>query len=96
MNIRPLEDRVLVKIEKTEKKSEGGILLPGESSGSDPVYGVISAAGEGRKNDEGKIIPMSVAVGARVLLYKHSGTPVKLDGEEYVIAHESDLLAVVE
>jgi chaperonin GroES len=96
MNIKQLEDRVLIKIEKVEKKSEGGIFLPGASSDSNPVQGKIVAVGAGRKNEDGNVIPVSVAVDSVVLLYKHAGTPIKIDGEEYVIASESELLAVVE
>lgn len=96
MNIKPLADRVLIKLEKVEKKSEGGIFLPGSSADSDPVYGKVTAVGEGRISAEGNLIPVSVKENQTVLLYKHAGTAVKFDGEDYVIAHESDLLAVVE
>ena len=96
MNIRPLADRVLIKLEKVEKKSEGGIFLPGTSADSDPVYGKVVAVGNGRISTEVKVIPVSVKEDSTVLLYKHAGTAVKLEGEDYVIAHESDLLAVVE
>lgn len=96
MSIKPLEDRVLIKEEKEEKKSEGGIFLPGTASTGDPAQGTIVAVGPGRKNDDGKVIPVSVKVGDKVLLYKHAGTKVKLDGEEYFIVGESELLAVIE
>lgn len=96
MNIKPLADRLLVKIEKEEKKSEGGIFLPGSASSSDTVFGKVVSVGEGRKNEDGNVIPMSVSADSVVLLHKHAGTPVKIDGEEYVIVRESELLAVVE
>jgi len=93
--IRPLHDRVLVKRLEEEEVSKGGIIIP-DSAKEKPAEGKIIAAGKGKKTEEGKIIPLDVKVGDKVLFSKYSGSEIKLDGEELLIMREDDILAVVE
>ena len=95
MNIRPLQDRVIVKRVEEEEKTKGGIIIP-DSAKEKPQEGKVIAVGEGEKDDKGKKISMEVKVGDVVLYSKYSGTEVKIDGEEHLIIKESDVLAVVE
>lgn len=94
MNLKPLADRVVLKQSKAEEKSAGGILLTSASQEKPEVYEVI-VAGPGGVVD-GKEIVMEVKAGDKVLMSKYSGTNVKLEGEEYVIVRQSDILAIVE
>ena len=94
MKIRPLADRVVVKRTKEEEKTKGGIIIP-DSAKEKPVEGVVIAVGNGKALKDGKLRPLDVKEGDRVLFGKYSGTEVKLDGEEHVILREDDLLAVV-
>ncbi|MFI3230194.1 MAG: co-chaperone GroES [bacterium] len=94
MNIRPLADRVVLKHLEAEEKTKGGIILT-SSSKEKPQEAEILAVGPGGIVD-GKVVPLEVKVGDKVLYSKYSGTEVKYDGEEYVIVKESDILAVVE
>ncbi len=92
MKIRPLGDRVVVqRIEEDEK--HGSIVIP-DAAKEKSLQAKVVAAGEGRKTDEGKVLPMEVKVGDRVLVGKYSGTEVKIDDEEYVIMREEDLLGI--
>jgi chaperonin GroES len=94
MKIRPLADRVVVKRTKEEEKTKGGIIIP-DSAKEKPVEGLVIAVGNGKALKDGKVRPLDVKEGDRVLFGKYSGTEVKLDGEEHVILREDDLLAVL-
>ena len=93
MNLRPLHDRVIVKRLEEEKKSAGGIIIPDQAA-EKPVRGEILAVGTGKRGDDGKVIPMDVKVGDLVLFGKYSGSEVKIEGKEYVVMREDDLMAV--
>lgn len=95
LNIRPLYDRLVVKrIEETETV-RGGIIIP-DSAKEKPQEGEVVAAGNGRKGDDGKLIALDVKAGDRILFGKYSGNEIKLDGEEYLILREDEVLAIVE
>ncbi len=94
MKFRPLHDRVLVESLESEEKTAGGIIIP-DTAKEKPQEGKVIAAGPGAKTEDGKIIPMDVKVGDRVLFGKWSGTEVKIDGKEYSIMKESDIMGVV-
>jgi chaperonin GroES len=94
--IRPLGDRVVVKPVEREEKTKTGIFLPDTASKERPMEGTVLAVGEGRRDDDGKLIPMSVKVGDRVIFAKYSGTEFKLDDVEYLILSEKDILGVVQ
>ena len=94
MKFRPLHDRVLVESLESEEKTAGGIIIP-DSAKEKPQEGKVIAVGPGTKTEDGKIIPMDVKVGDRVLFGKWSGTEVKIDGKEYSIMKESDIMGVV-
>jgi chaperonin GroES len=91
---RPLHDRVVVKRIEAEEKSKGGIIIP-DTAKEKPQEGEIVAVGPGGRDENGKLIPMGVKAGDRVLFGKWSGTEVKLDGEELLIMKESDIMGVV-
>ncbi|MBQ9270839.1 MAG: co-chaperone GroES [Alphaproteobacteria bacterium] len=95
MNIKPLHDKVLVKRVDEETKTAGGIIIP-DTAKEKPSEGIVEAVGNGFRTEEGKILPMSVKVGDRVLFAKWGGTEIKLGGETRLIIKESDILAVVE
>ena len=95
MKFRPLHDRVLVRRVEQEAKTAGGIIIPNTAQ-EKPSEGEIVAAGSGARTDDGKVIPMDVKAGDRVLFGKWSGTEVKVDGEDLLIMKESDLLGVIE
>jgi chaperonin GroES len=94
MKFRPLHDRVLVESLESEEKTAGGIIIP-DTAKEKPQEGKVIAVGPGGKTEDGKIIPMDVKVGDRVLFGKWSGTEVKIDGKEYSIMKESDIMGVV-
>lgn len=95
MPVRPLHDRVLVKrAEEAEQKSSGGLIIP-DTAKEKPQRGTIVAVGEGKKDDNGKRVAMDVKEGDEVLFGKYAGTEVKIDGEELLIMHESDILGVI-
>jgi chaperonin GroES len=94
MNIRPLADRLVVKRLKEEEKTKGGIIIP-DTAKEKPVEGMVVAVGNGKVLKDGKVHPLEVTTGARVLFGKYSGTEVKLDGEEHIILREDDVLAVI-
>jgi chaperonin GroES len=95
MNIQPLGDRIVVKALEAEEKTKGGIVLP-DTAKEKPQEGKVVAVGAGKVNDEGKVIPMQLKVGDRVLYGKYSGTEITTkDGEEYLIMREDDVFAVV-
>ena len=94
MNIRPLHDRVVVRRKEEETTTPGGIVLP-DSATEKPVQGEVMAAGNGKILENGEVRPMDVKVGDTVLFGKYSGTEVKIEGEEYVILREDDVLGVI-
>jgi len=95
MNIRPLGDRVLVEPVETSEMKKGGIIIP-DTAKEKPQEGKVIAVGPGKKTEEGKILPMNVKKGDRVLMPKYGGTEVKLDDKEYQLIREEDILAVIE
>jgi chaperonin GroES len=95
MKFRPLHDRVVVKRIEAEEKSAGGIIIP-DTAKEKPQQGEVIAVGPGGRDETGKLIPIDLGVGDRVLFGKWSGTEVKLDGEEYLIMKESDVMGVLE
>jgi chaperonin GroES len=94
MKFRPLHDRVVVKRIEAEEKSSGGIIIP-DTAKEKPQQGEVIAVGPGGRDEAGKLIPMDVQVGDRVLFGKWSGTEVKIDGDEYLIMKESDIMGVL-
>jgi len=95
MAIRPLHDRVLIKRVEEEQKTKGGIIIP-DTAKEKPAEGKVIAVGNGRVLDDGKVRPLDVKAGDRVLFGKYSGTEVKVDGEEHLILREDDILVVLE
>ena len=95
MNIKPLADRVVVKLVEAEEKTKTGILLTA-SAQEKPQIAEVVAVGPGAYTEDGKLIPMEVKVGDKVITGKYSGTEVKMDGVEYTIVKQSDVLAIVE
>ncbi len=93
MKFRPLHDRVLIKVLDSEEKTSGGIIIP-DTAKEKPQEGEVVAVGPGAINDGGKLTPMDVKVGDIVLFGKWSGTEVKIDGKEYSIMKESDIMGV--
>ncbi len=93
--IRPLQDRILVKRIEEEAKTAGGIFIP-DTAKEKPQKGEIVAAGKGKKTEDGKLIPIDVKAGDKVLFGKYAGTEVKIEGEEYLIMREDDILGVIE
>ena len=96
MRVRPLQDRVLIKrLEDDVEKTKGGLYIP-DSAKEKPQQGKVMAVGKGRTNDEGKVIPLDVKAGDKILFGKYSGSEIKVDGEELLIMREEDILGVVE
>jgi chaperonin GroES len=95
MKIRPLNDRILVKRLESETTTAGGIIIP-DSAKEKPAEGEIVAVGVGKLNDKGERVALEVKVGDSVLFSKYGGTDVKIDGEEFLIMREDDILGVVE
>lgn len=95
MNIRPLHDRVVVKRTEEEKLSPGGIVIP-DSATEKPMRGEVIAVGNGKLLDDGKLRPLDVKKGDKILFGKYSGTEIKLDGEDIVVMREDDVLAILE
>ena len=93
MKFRPLHDRVLIKVLDSEDKASGGIIIP-DTAKEKPQEGEVVAVGHGAKSEDGKIMPMDVKVGDIVLFGKWSGTEVKIDGTEYSIMKESDIMGI--
>ena len=94
MKIRPLQDRILLRRVEEEEKTAGGIIIP-DSAKERPQEGVVVSTGKGKVLDDGKVQTLDVAKGDRVLFGKYSGSDVTLDGEDYVILREDDVLAIV-
>jgi len=95
MKIRPLNDRVLVKRLEEEEITKGGIIIP-DTAKEKPAEGEVISVGPGRLDDKGKRVPVELKAGDRVLFSKYGGTDVKLDGKDYLIMREDDILGVVE
>jgi len=95
MNIRPLHDRVLVKRLEEEKTSPGGIVIP-DSATEKPIQGEVIAVGNGKILDNGEVRALDIKKGEKILFGKYAGTEVKLDGEEYLVLREDDVMGVVE
>ncbi len=95
MKIRPLQDRVIVERIEDEQKTKGGIIIP-DTAKEKPQEGKVIAVGKGKVNDEGKVVPLTVKVGDKILFGKYSGSEVKLDGTEYLIMREDDILGIIE
>ncbi len=95
MKLRPLQDRILVKRIEEEAKTAGGIYIP-DTAKEKPQMGQIVSVGNGKKTDDGKVIPVDVKAGDKVLFGKYAGTEVKVEGEEYIIMREDDILGVIE
>ena len=95
MQIKPLHDRVLVEPLEAEEKTAGGIIIP-DTAKEKPMEGKIVAVGKGSRNDEGKVAPLDVKKGDHILYGKWSGTEVKVDGDDYLIMKESDVMGVIE
>ena len=95
MKIRPLQDRLIVKRIAEEEKTKGGIIIP-DTAKEKPQEGRVIAVGKGKLNDDGKVTPLDVKAGDRVLFGKYSGTEIKIDGEEHLIMREDDILGVIE
>jgi len=95
MKIRPLQDRVIVKRVAEEEKSKGGIIIP-DTAKEKPQEGKVVAVGKGKVDEDGKVRPLDVKAGDRILFGKYSGTEIKLDGEEHLILREDDILGILE
>ncbi|HET8943113.1 MAG TPA: co-chaperone GroES [Rudaea sp.] len=95
MKLRPLHDRVIIKRLEAETKSAGGIVIP-DSATEKPIKGEVIAVGTGKILEDGKVRPVGVKAGEKVLFGKYSGTEVKVDGEELLVMREEDLMAVID
>lgn len=94
MKLRPLQDRLLVQRVEEEEKTKGGIIIP-DTAKEKPAEGKVVAVGKGKFDENGKPIPMEVKKGDRILFGKYSGTEIKIEGEEYLIMREDDVLGVI-
>lgn len=95
MSFKPLQDRILIKAIEQEAKTSGGIIIP-DTAKEKPMEGRVVAIGPGARDKDGKLVPMDVKVGDRVLYGKYSGSEVKIDGEDLLIVKETDIMGVVE
>ena len=95
MTVRPLHDRLLVKRIEEKETIKGGIIIP-DSAKEKPQEGEVIAAGNGKKTEEGKVIPLDVKAGDRILFGKYGGTEIKIDDQEYLILREDEVLGVLE
>ena len=95
MKIRPLQDRIIVKRVQEEEKTKGGIIIP-DTAKEKPIEGKVIAAGNGKVLEDGKVRPLDVKAGDRILFSKYAGTEIKIEGEEHLIMREEDILGVVE
>lgn len=94
LNLQPLSDRVIVKPQEAQEQTKSGLFLP-DTAKEKPIEGEVVAVGPGKSTDEGKVVPMTVKVGDKVLYGKYSGTEVSVEGTEYLIMRESDIFAIV-
>lgn len=95
MNLKPIKDRVVIRVLEAETQTKSGIFIP-DAAAEKPSQGEVLAVGGGRITEDGAVVPMDVKVGHRVLFNKHSGQTVKVDGKEYLILKEDDVMAIVE
>jgi len=95
MKLRPLQDRILVQREKEDEKTKGGIIIP-DTAKEKPIEGTVIAAGNGKRSEKGMRVVLDVKKGDRILFGKYSGTEVKIEGVEYLIMREDDVLGVTE
>lgn len=95
VKIRPLGDRILVRPIESKEQHRGGIIIP-DTAKEKPQEGEVVAAGKGKVSDDGKVLPMDVKAGDRILYGKYSGTEIKLDGAEYLIMHQDDVLGILD
>ena len=95
MNIRPLHDRILIKRIEEKETVKGGIIIP-DSAKEKPQEGEVVAVGKGKKTEDGKVIPLDVKAGDRILFGKYSGTEIKVEDQEYLILREEEVLGVIE
>ena len=95
MSLRPLSDRILVERVDEDEKTKGGIIIP-DTAKEKPAEGKIVATGNGRMGEDGKLLPMDVKVGDRILFSKYGGTDVKIDGSDYLILRQDDVLGIIE
>jgi chaperonin GroES len=95
MKVKPLHDRVIVKRMEGDDKTKGGIIIP-DTAKEKPVEGLIEAVGDGKILEDGKVIPLQVKVGDKVLFGKYAGTEIKIEGSEFLIMREDDIIAIVE
>jgi chaperonin GroES len=95
MNIRPLRDRIIVERIEEEAKTAGGLIIP-DSAKEKPQQGIVKAVGKGKVTEDGKVLPMDIKTGDRVLFGKYAGSEIKIDGKEYQIMREDDILGVLE
>ncbi|MBA2132277.1 co-chaperone GroES [Capillibacterium thermochitinicola] len=95
MKIKPLGERIVIKVLESEEKTKSGIVLP-DTAKEKPQMGEVLAVGSGKTLDNGQKVPMEVKVGDKILFAKYAGTEVKVDGEEYMVLKESDVLAILE
>jgi chaperonin GroES len=95
MKLRPLQDRILVKRVEEEEKTKGGIIIP-DTAKEKPAEGKVTAVGNGKLGDDGKRVPLEIKKGDRILFGKYSGTEVNVEGDEYLIMREDDVLGVIE
>ena len=95
MNIRPLHDRIIVERLEEETKTAGGLIIP-DTAKEKPQQGKVIAVGKGKKTEDGKILPLDVKVGDKILFGKYAGTEIKLEGKEFLMMREDDVLGVVE
>jgi chaperonin GroES len=94
MQVRPLHDRVLVKRFNEDERSKGGIIIP-DTAKEKPIQGEVIAVGQGRITEDGKVRPLDVKKGDRILFGKYSGTEIKIDGDEFLMMREEDILGVL-
>jgi chaperonin GroES len=95
VKIRPLQDRIIVKRVQEEEKTKGGIIIP-DTAKEKPIEGKVIAVGNGKVQEDGKVRPLDVKAGDRILFSKYAGTEIKIDGEEHLIMREEDILGVIE
>lgn len=95
MNFRPLHDRVLVKRIESEEKTVGGIIIP-DTAKEKPMEGEVVAVGSGVRHENGQVTPLDVKAGDRILFGKWSGTEIKVDGKEYLVMKESDIMGIIQ
>ena len=95
MNLKPLNDRVIVKPKDAIEKSKGGVILPDTASKEKPIEGVVIATGPGKVTDDGKRTPLEVKANDKIFFSKYAGTEIKVDEESYLILREEDILAII-